>query len=120
MAALATKIAPPVAHVYLYNEDQRITRTVLGVLKRNLLPLSFLSAWLEGLTYYKGQKLTFDGLLIGEPPMIPSEVIMSVLHNSKQFLSALYVHLALDEQKPALAADLAPVVLAALGSMNNW
>jgi hypothetical protein len=119
MQALATKVAPPVAHVYLYNEDQRVTRAVLAALKRNLLALPFLSAWLESLTYYEGQKVTFDGLLTGEPGLIPSEIGVHILCNSKQFLSALYVHLSLDEEKPALAADFAPLVLAALQPMNS-
>lgn len=118
MEALATKIAPPVAHVYLYNEGQRITRAVLAVLKRDLLPLSFLNGWLDRLTSYEGQKLTFDGLLTGEPPLIPSQIGIHVLHNTELFLSALHLHLTLDEQKPPVAADFAPLVLAALQPMN--
>jgi len=120
MEALATKIAPPVAHVYLYNEDQRITRAVLAALKRDLLTLPFLSAWLDRLTYFEGQKVTFDGLLTFETHAIPSEIGVHVLCNSKLFLSALYVHLIVDEQKPAIAADFAPLVLAALQPMNTW
>ncbi|HEY7350725.1 MAG TPA: DUF2785 domain-containing protein [Ktedonobacterales bacterium] len=120
MEALATKIAPPVEHVYLYNEEQRITRAALGALKRDLLSLPFLSAWLDRLTSYEGQKITFDGLITGEPPLIPSEIGMRVLHNTRQFLSAIYVHLTADEQKPAVAADFAPLVLAALHPMNSW
>ncbi|HEY7356476.1 MAG TPA: DUF2785 domain-containing protein [Ktedonobacterales bacterium] len=120
MQALATQIAPPIAHAYLYNEDQRITRAVLAALKRDLLTLPFLSAWLDRLTAFEGQKITFDGILTGEPRLIPSERGINVLHNTRQFLSALYVHLALDEQKPAIATDLAPLVLGALQPMNAW
>ena len=120
MQALATKVAPPVAHVYLYNEEQRITRAVLGVLNRDLLSLSLLKDWLDGVTSYEGQKITFDGLLAGEPPMIGSEVAISVLHNSKQFLLALYAHLIGDEQTQTIAADVAPLVLAALQPINSW
>ncbi len=120
MQALAAKIAPPVAHAYLYNEDQRITRAVLGALKRDLLALPFLNAWLDRLTSYEGQKVTFDGILTGEPRLIPSEIGIHVLHNARQFLSALYIHLTLDEQKPTIAADFAPLVLAALQPMNMW
>ncbi|HEY7355343.1 MAG TPA: DUF2785 domain-containing protein [Ktedonobacterales bacterium] len=120
MQALATQIAPPVAHAYLYNEDQRITRAVLAALKRDLLTLPFLSAWLDGLTSFESQKITFDGTLTGEPRLIPSEIGINVLHNTRQFLSALYVHLTLDEEQPAIAADFAPLVLAALQLMNRW
>lgn len=120
MDALATKIAPPVAHFYLYNEDQRITRAVLVALNRDLLSLAFLRGWLDRLTFFEGQKLSFAGLLTEEGPSVPSEIGVHVLCNSKQFLSALYLHLTLDEQKPALAADFAPLVLAALQPMNSW
>lgn len=120
MDALATKIAPPVAHFYLFNEDQRITRAVMVALKRDLLSLSFLRGWLDRLTFYEGQKLSFAGLLTEEGPSIPSEIGVHVLCNSKQFLSALYLHLTLDEQQPTLAADFAALVLAALQPMNSW
>jgi hypothetical protein len=120
MQALATKVAPAVAHVYLYNEDQRITRAVLAVLKRDLLTPSFLDAWLDSLTYFEGQKISFDGLLTGEPRLIPSAIGMHVLYNTRQFLAGLYVHLTLDEQKPAVAAKFAPIVLATLQPMNQW
>jgi hypothetical protein len=119
MQVLATKIAPPVAHVYLYNEDQRITRAVLSVLKRNLLTLPFLRDWLDRLTHFEGQQISFDGLLTGEPRLVPSAIGVHVLCNSKQFLAALYVHLTVDEQKPALAAECAQLVLAALQPMHS-
>jgi hypothetical protein len=120
MEALATKIAPPVAHIYLYNEDQRITRAVLGVLKRDVLAPPFLSAWLDRLTHYNGHAISIQEFLGGEPPIIASAIGVSVLHNTRQFLSALYLHLTLDEQKPALAADFAALVQAALQPMNTW
>ncbi len=120
MDVLAAKVAPPVAQVYLYNEEQRITRAVLGVLKRDLLALPFLSAWLERLTHYEGRPISIEVFLDGEPPMIASEVAVSVLHNTRQFLSALYLHLTTDEQKPAIAADFTPLLLTALQPMNTW
>ncbi len=120
METLAAKVAPPIAQVYLYNEEQRITRAVLGVLKRDLLALPFLSAWLERLTHYEGQPISIEAFLDGEPPLIASEVAVSVLHNTRQFLSALYLHLTTDEQKPAIAADFTPLLLTALQPMNTW
>jgi hypothetical protein len=120
MDALAAKVAPPVAHVYLYNEDQRITRAVLFALKRDLLTLTFLQGWLDRLTSFEGQKLSFDGLITGEPRLVPSEIGVYVLANTRQFLSGLCVHLMLDEKKPAIAAEFAPLVLAALQPMSRW
>ena len=120
MDALAAKVAPPVAHIYLYNEDQRITRAVLFALKRDLLTLPFLQGWLDRLTSYEGQKIGIISFFNGDPPIIGSEVGVSVLHNTRQFLSALYLHLLSDEQKPAVAAEFAPLVLAALQPMSTW
>ena len=53
MDALAKKITAPVAQVYFYGEEERLVRTVLGVLQRELLTLSDLSTWLELLIHPK-------------------------------------------------------------------
>ncbi len=53
--ALAKKITAPIAHVYLYDEEERLVRTVMGVLQRDLLTLTDLSAWLELLIHPSGR-----------------------------------------------------------------
>jgi uncharacterized protein DUF2785 len=47
MEAVAEKLTAPVAHVYLYDEDERLVRAVMAVLQRDLIPLSLLTSWLE-------------------------------------------------------------------------
>jgi hypothetical protein len=118
--ALASKIAPPVAHVYLFNEDQRITRAVLGVLQRDLLSPDYVKGWLDLLTHHEGRAISIETFLEGEPPMIASEVNACLLHNTRQFLSTLYLHFTTDENPPATSADLASLVLQTLKPLNTW
>ncbi|HEY7123258.1 MAG TPA: DUF2785 domain-containing protein [Ktedonobacterales bacterium] len=118
--ALASKIAPPAAHVYLFNEDQRMVRATLGVLRRDLLSTDYFKGWLELLTNHEGHRVSIEKFLDGEPPMIASEVNVSLLHNTRQFLSALYLHLTTDEDPPANSGDLALLVLESLKPMNTW
>lgn len=116
--ALAFKVAPPVAHAYLYNEDQRMLRAVLNVLKRNLLSSSFLTSWLQRITHYEGQSIGLEMLFEGRSPAITSEIKVYVLHNTKQFLHGLYYHLTHDGQPPAMAEDLLPQIVEALKAMD--
>ncbi len=117
---LASKIAPPVAHVYLFNEEQRVARAVLGVLRRNLISPDYFQGWLDVLTHHEGQAISIETFLDGEPPLIASEVNISLLHNTRQFLSALYLHLTTDEDPPANSSGLASLVLEALKPLNSW
>ncbi len=118
--ALASKIAPRVAHVYLYNEEQRMVRATLGVLRRDLISPDYFKGWLELLTKHEGHQISIETFFDGEPPMMASETNVSLLHNTRQFLSALSLHLITDEDRPASSADLAPLVLKALQPMNTW
>lgn len=98
MDAIAGKVAPAVAHVYLYNEDQRLIRAVLSALQRDMLSLDFLMFWLDRLTHYEGQPVGITMLFAEDALTVKSEVEVCVLHNTKQFLSGLYYHLALTQQ----------------------
>jgi hypothetical protein len=55
MDVLAAKITAPIAHVYLYDEEERLVRTVMGVLQGNMLMLPDLSIWPELLTHPRGR-----------------------------------------------------------------
>ncbi len=118
--ALAYKVAPPVAHSYLYNEDQRILRAVLFALQRNLLSSPFLTSWLERITHYEGQAIGLGMLFEGNSPTITSEIKVHILHNTKQFLHGLYYHLAHDEDPPAVAAELLPQIVDALKPIDVY
>ncbi|MDQ2717807.1 MAG: DUF2785 domain-containing protein [Chloroflexota bacterium] len=122
MEALATKIAPPVAHVYLYNEEQRLVRAVLWLLSQDLLTLPFISYWLERLTTNQpeGYPISVESLLEGFPPAIESDVNTCILHNTRQFLNALYYHLVTADPLPSLASDLIPLLLEKLGPINAF
>jgi hypothetical protein len=99
MDALAKKITAPVAHVYLYGEEERLVCTVMGVLQRDLLTLSDLSTWLELLIHPKGRiswNESFDGPESGKMmEVVRSEAETCARHNAKYFLCSLYFHCTL-------------------------
>jgi len=102
---LATLIAPPVAHVYLHNEDERLAHAALGVLYRALLAPPVVAAWLDRLVRPGGRALGFDALL--------AEPDASRRRNTRAFLHALYFQVAgLTYAPEALPADL-PAYIAA-------
>ena len=117
--AIANKAAPPVEHVYLFNEDTRLARAVMGVLRRDLVSLAFLSAWLERLARPEGRAISIESFFVGEPPAIASQVNVCLLHNTRQFLRSLYFALAAQEQPPAIAADFTIQLLEALKPLNE-
>lgn len=123
MEAIATKIAPPVPHIYLYNEDQRMVRAVLWALQRNLLTMDFLGNWLDQIAHYEGKPVgveTFLALLDAKIPAIANRTYMSILHNTKQFLRSLYFQLINAGQPPAVLAELLPKLQALLEPINAF
>lgn len=132
MNALADKIAAPVAHVYLYGEEERMVRTVMGVLQRDLLTLPFLTIWLERLTHPRGRiawSESFEGPESGKMmDVVRSKAETCARHNTRSFLYALYfqlrspgfAHLTLVEQRPAIADTLLPLVENALSQIRAW
>ena len=117
--ALASKVAPPVEHVYLFNEDTRMVRAVMGVLRRNFVSLPFLSAWLDRLARPEGRAISIEAFFVGEPPAIASYINVCLLHNTRQFLRSLYFALSAEEQPPTIAADFTAHLLEALKLMNE-
>lgn len=117
--ALATKVAPPVAHVYLYNEDTRVARAVVGVLRRSLVALPFLSAWLDRLARPAGRVIGIETFFVGEPPAIASQMDVCLLHNTRQFLRSLYFAMLAGEFPAPITDEFVPQLLAALKPMNE-
>jgi hypothetical protein len=96
--AIADKISTPVAHIYLYGEDERLARPVLGILERNLLDAAAWTTWVERLAQPPGRppwKETYAG-----PPATAAR------HNTRSLVRSLYFKLAEAETPPPLAATL--------------
>ncbi len=120
MEAIATKVAPPIPHIYLYNEDQRMVRAVLWTLQRNLLTMDFLNNWLDRIAHYEGNPIGIESFFEGEIPAIADMTSVSILHNTKQFLRSLYFHLMNAEQPPAVMLELLPRLQALLEPINTF
>lgn len=132
MDALAEKIAAPVVHVYLYGEDERLVRTVMGALQRDLLALSFLATWLESLIHPSGRVAwseSFEGSEGGKlMDVARSEAETCARHNTRYFLCGLYfqlrspgfANLTFVEQRPTIADELLPLVENALSQIRAW
>jgi hypothetical protein len=123
MDALATKITAPVPHIYLYDEDERLARAVMGVLQRNLLTLPFLAHWLERVTRPAERVAWSDGQECAQ-----SKPETCARHNSKHFLRSVYFQLRAPgfadlthvEQRPAITDELLPMVEHALAQIHTW
>jgi len=132
MDALVEKIAAPVAHVYLYGEEERLVRTAMGVLQRNLLTLPSLASWLGHPTHPRGRiawSESFEGPESGKMmDVVRSEAETCARHNTKCFLCSLYfqlrspcfAHLTFVEQRPAVAHALLPLVGNVLSQIRAW
>lgn len=118
MNALAEKITAPVAHVYLYDEDERLTRPIMAALQRDMLSLPFLTTWLEQFTHSRGRDAWDE----------TRNVETCARHNSKHFLRSLYFQLRAPgfgnlphiQQRPALADGFLPLVERTLYQIGAW
>jgi Protein of unknown function (DUF2785) len=116
---VSSQIAPAGAPVYVWNEDQRLVRAVLGALGRDIVPLPALKSWLAGLTYRDGRQLSVAGALDGYPPVALEEDCLAVLLNTRNFLTALSFHLNCDEDPPAAARALLRLIVDALRPLQS-
>ncbi len=130
--AVAGKVTAPIAHVYLYGEEERLVRTVMGVLQRDLLTLQSLLNWLERLTHPSGRvawEESFDGSEGGKMmDVVRSAGETCARHNTKSFLCGLYfqlrtpgfAQLTFVEQRPPCADEFLPLVEHALSQIRAW
>lgn len=85
LTGIAAKLAQPQTHVYIHDEDERLTMAVLDVLKRGTLSPMVLNGWLEGFREWKRT--------------MPSGAFDPLSHapylNQKNFLRSLYLTLQL-------------------------
>jgi Protein of unknown function (DUF2785) len=132
LAAMATKVAAPVDHVYLYDEETRLVRAVMAVLQRDLLSQDDLGRWLAMLSRPEGRTAWNEGFAGAEGgPMM--EAVRSIgetcaRHNCRLFLYTLYFQLrspgfaglTLVDQAPPQASALLPLVDEALAQIRAW
>ncbi len=127
--AIMQKITAPIAHIYLYDEDERLTRTVMGALQRNLLTLPFLATWLGQLTHPEGRIAWNESFESGRlMDVARSEIETCAHHNTKHFLRSLYfqlhspgfANLTFVEQHSAIGNELLPLVEDALYQIRAW
>lgn len=129
MNALVEKITAPVAHVYLYGEEERLARTVMGVLQRDLLKLPFLNKWLEHLVHPSGRIAWSESFESGKlMEVVRSRAETCARHNTRTFLYSLYfqlrypgfANLSFVERRPAITDALLPLVENALSQIRAW
>lgn len=110
--SIAAKVCEHVPHVYLYAEDERLAYAVMGALRRGVLDMRYLTAWLDRLAHHQerrrwtpGDTTTYDAAC--------------AYANVRSFLRSLYFQLALAEGNvPALAPELLPAIADALRAMD--
>jgi hypothetical protein len=105
LQAIADKISAPEEHVYLYKEDERLAYTVMTALRRDLIALAFLEAWVDQLANKDA------------PPWhqaASTAAGASARHNIKVLLRSLYFQLAWAENPPQIAPELIAKLQAAL------
>jgi len=105
LQAIAEKVSAPTEHVYLYKEDERLAYTVMTALRRDLIGMAFLAAWVDQLAdddatpWYQAASTAAGA---------------SARHNSKVFLRSLYFQLAWAANPPPIAPELSAKLSAAL------
>jgi hypothetical protein len=100
--AIADKVRKRMAHVYLYDEDERLAYAVRKALKRDLLEMPFLTSWLERLTALEGLSRWGQARL--------KEADTSAYINIRDFVRSLYFQLKLGQEPPTIASALCPAL----------
>lgn len=81
-------------HVYLYDEDERLVRTIMGVLQRDLLARPFLAAWLELLVHPTGRIAWSEDFGDGKiMDVVRNPAETCARHNTRHFWRGLYFQL---------------------------
>lgn len=101
LEAISAKLMLVGPYIYSHGEDDRLAQTLDSVLKRNLLSLETLTAWIENLGEPAKKQLRspengMDGYAAAQ--------------NVRNFLRALYFQVALAENPRPLSTELLPVL----------
>jgi hypothetical protein len=122
-SAIAAKVTAPTRYVYLALEDERLAWAVWAGLRRDLLDIAFLQAWLgQIVSPFQAQRRS---------DIMTNPLSSNAYHNARVFLHSLYFQLALGARPPAWYADtsffagapalreqLLPLVVKALRSLD--
>lgn len=108
--AIADKVRKRVAHVYLYREDDRLAYAVRKALKRDLLEMPFLTAWLERLTELEGLSNWLEASF--------KETDVSASNNIREFVRSLYFQLKFAPEPPTITPKLFPVLEETLRALD--
>lgn len=104
LSAIADKMLLPVAHTYIYGEDERLVSALIDVLKRETLTLDDWSAWVERFTTWKGTWEEGDFVTTIHAPW----------YNTKNLLRSFYFRLELVSDLPSSSPGLKPSLLDAI------
>jgi len=98
-AALAAQIAPTSGHAYIHSEPERLARAALYMARRGVIPPEDWDIWLA--------KLADPAPFTAWGEAYKSESGLAKLHNTKAFLSAIYIN-ANETQNANIKVLLAP------------
>lgn len=110
--SVGRRVTFPVDYLFVHDEDERLVRAAVAVMRRNLLTLDDLTNWLVQVATPTGNPLWIESFLDVRD--------LGARHNSKLFLRSLYFELAFAENRPAVAEDLLPRVVASQQAIRAW
>jgi len=119
--AIADKVTEPVAHTYLYQEDDRLAQAVISALLRNLLDMAFLNTWLDRFINPP------SGIVWREA--FSDETNINARHNTITFLRSLYfqillgiqhVHHTYTNKTPTMRDELLSEITSTLKAIDHW
>jgi hypothetical protein len=108
--AIAAKLRAPTTHVFVHLEDERLAAAVVAVLRRELLDVTDIDAWLTQLTHN-----TFDFAT----SWFTDAAATNAVHNTRAMLRSLYFQLNWGADAPNQAGDMARLVELALRRLDG-
>ncbi|GHO44035.1 DUF2785 domain-containing protein [Ktedonospora formicarum] len=109
---VAWRITAPAHEVFIDREDERLAVVVFEALSRELLPMSFLQQWIQGIVKPEGRKPWNEAFNVDEENR--------AFCNTRQFLNGLYFQLLLRNKQPATSASLREVLVQAIRELGPY
>lgn len=108
LGAVASQVAPPGEHFYVYGESERLARPAFQAARRGMHDEAWWTAWLGALAAPAPSSSWDDALR--------SQAGLARRHNAQAFVQVLYV-MVQESGDPALMARMRPGLLAALKAL---